>query len=94
MRQVWFNGDQLPVSLAIKSGSQKRKKVDDCENMISKNKEHQNHAKRRYRIRKTAIRMNKKAVFILLARMMILRHIHMEIKPTVRMMIVSIFHFF
>ena len=50
-----------------------------------------NHGKRRYRIRKTVMRIKKKAIFFLLTRMTRLIPIHIEIKPTVRAIFGSIF---
>ena len=50
-----------------------------------------NHGKRRYRIRKSVMRIKKKAIFFLLTRMMRLIPIHIEINPTVRVIFGSIF---
>ena len=58
-------------------------------NIMSK-KQKQNHANRSYRKRKTAIEI-KKVIFVLLTKMLVLIYIHLEIKPTAKVMIGSIF---
>ena len=86
-------GEQLPSSLAIKSSNQKRKKVDGCNGLVEDE----------YDVKKIEItkimesvvteyeKLRKKAIFFLLTKMIRLIPIHIEIKPTVRVMFGSIF---
>ena len=86
-------GEQLPSSLAIKSGNQKRKKADGCKGLVEDEYDVKNIEI--IKIMESVVteyeKLRKKAIFFLLAKMIRLIPIHIEIKPTVGVMFGSIF---
>ena len=95
LRQVWFKENRLPSSLATKYVDWKRKKVDSCKrNMKDQNNVEKSRSlkssKATLQKKKSCDKNKRKNNFLLLTEMMILIHIHMEIK---RIQTVKVFHF-
>ena len=87
---IWFYRTSMVLgrSLALII-VRKRKKID----FYKENVKYIFNVEHRYRKRKTALRIKKKAMFFLLRKMMKLIHIHTEIKPIVKVMLGAGFGF-
>ena len=87
---IWFYRASMVLgrSLALII-VRKRKKID----FYKENVKYIFNVEHRYRKRKTALRIKKKAMFFLLRKMMKLIHIHTEIKPIVKVMLGADFGF-